>query len=129
MNKIKNMVDLAMKKANLDRFSFAQMTSNHDGKTSGSGTMGVLTIGVGLLTFLMGSIHFMVSADSTIMLQSIALISIGTALLGYRKSKGGNVTKDAVTPPHDKFVEQPVENKLPIHTEEDMSGGDEPLNS
>ena len=117
MNKIKNMVNAAMKKANLDRFSFAQMTSNSDGKTSGSGTMGVLTMTVGLLTFLIGTIHFIVVKDSTIMMQSIAIIGIGTGLLGYRKSKDGKVTKDAVTAPHDEY------------TPEDESGGDEPLNS
>jgi len=114
MKKIKNIVNAALKKANLDRFSFAQMTSNSDGKTSGSGAMGVFTIGVGLLTFLMGAIHFLAIKDSTIMMQSIAIIGIGTGLLGYRKSKDGKVTRDAVTAPHDEFTDEP---------------GDEPLNS
>lgn len=114
MKNIKNIVDATLKKSNLDRFSFAQMTSNSvDGKTSGSGVCGVFTIGMGLLTFLMGAIHFLFINDSTIMMQSIVIIGIGTGLLGYRKSKGGKVTKDAVTAPHDEF------------TPED----DEPLNS
>ena len=126
MNKIKNMVDVAMKKANLDRFSFAQMTSNSDGKTSGSGTMGVLTIAVGLLTFLMGAVKVLAFAGTgQIMTQSIVIITIGSGLLGYRKSKDGKVTKDAVTAPHDEFHPEPMEPN-----DYDMSGGDEgPLNS
>lgn len=126
MKKIKNLVNAALKKANLDRFSFAQMTSNSDGKTSGSGSMGVFIIAVGLITFLMGAIHFLVVKEGTIMMQSIVIISIGTGLLGYRKSKDGKVTRDAVTAPHDEFTDEPAEP-------EDMSGGDDgpiiPLNS
>lgn len=112
MNKIKNMVNAAMKKANLDRFSLAQMTSNSDGKTSGSGTMGVLTITVGLLTFIMGAVHDLaLGGTGSIMTQSIIVISLGTGLLGYRKSKDGMVTKDAVTPPHDEFHPEPGDDK------------------
>lgn len=111
-----------MKKNSIEKFSFAQMTSNSvDGKTSGSGTMGVLTIGVGLLTFIAGTVHFMVSNDSTIMLQSTALISIGTALLGYRKSKGSTLTKEAVA---EQEEAKPI---VHVEVEEDMSGGDEEM--
>ena len=122
MKQIKNLVNNALKKANLDRFSFAQMTSNSDGKTSGSGSMGVFTIAVGLLTFLMGATN-VIFFDGTgmIMTQSIVIITIGTGLLGYRKSKDGKVTKDAVTAPHDEYTED-----TPV---DDMSGGDEQLNS
>lgn len=73
----------------LNQFSFAQMTSNGNGKTSGSGTMGVLTIVVGCLSFLIGVLHFSMAKDATpdIMIYSTGVITIGAGLLGYRKSK------------------------------------------
>lgn len=77
--------------AAIDKFSFAQMTSNTDGKTSGSGTMGVLICAVGTLCFLLGSIDKMfINKDVDIITQSIIFVGIGAALLGYRKSKDGS---------------------------------------
>ena len=75
---------------NLDhsKFSIAQMTSNSNGKTSGSGTMGVLMCTVGTLCFLIGCIDkVFISKDVDVITQSIVFVGIGTALLGYRKSK------------------------------------------
>lgn len=66
----------------INKFSFAQMTSNSDGKTSASGTMGVLICTVGSICFLYGSI----TKDSDILLQSVVFTGIGAGLLGYRKS-------------------------------------------
>lgn len=82
MDKLKKMVDI-------NKFSFAQMTSNTTGKTSASGTMGVFTISIGLITFVMGSVDYFIDANNDIMVQSIILIGIGAGLLGYRKSKDG----------------------------------------
>ena len=74
-------------KSSIDRFSFAQMTSNSDGKTSGSGTMGVLVCTVGSLVFLLGAIDKMfLSKDIDILNQAIVFTLIGAGLLGYRKS-------------------------------------------
>ena len=73
---------------NINKFSFPQMTSNKDGKTSGSGTMGVLICTVGTLCFLLGALDTAFITNSTdIMLQSIIFVGIGAALLGYRKGK------------------------------------------
>jgi hypothetical protein len=73
---------------NVNRFSFAQMTSNSDGKTSGSGTMGVFICFIGSLAFLAGVVGSLTS-DKTpdIMMQAIIFTGIGAGLLGYRKSK------------------------------------------
>lgn len=72
---------------NIDRFSFAQMTSNSDGKTSGSGTMGVLICAVGSLCFLLGCVDKMfIGKDIDILNQAIVFTLIGAGLLGYRKS-------------------------------------------
>jgi hypothetical protein len=64
------------------------MTSNSNGKTSSSGTMGVYVILIGGLCFLLGSIDKMfLNKDIDVMTQSIIFTGIGAALLGYRKSK------------------------------------------
>ena len=74
--------------ADINKFSFAQMTSNSDGKTSGSGTMGILICTVGAICFLMGCVDKMfISKDMDVITQSIVFVGIGSALLGYRKSK------------------------------------------
>lgn len=76
--------------ADMNKFSFSQMTSNSDGKTSGSGTMGILICTVGSICFLMGCLDKMfVSKDMDVITQSIVFVGIGSALLGYRKSKDG----------------------------------------
>jgi hypothetical protein len=74
-------------KSAINKFSFAQMTSNSDGKTSGSGTMGVLICTVGAICFLMGCIDKMfIGKDIDILNQAIIFTLIGAGLLGYRKS-------------------------------------------
>jgi len=67
----------------INRFSFAQMTSNSNGKTSASGTMGVLICTIGSISFLYGSLI----RDNEILLQTVVFTGIGAGLLGYRKSQ------------------------------------------
>ncbi len=72
----------------MNKFSFAQMTSNSDGKTSGSGTLGAIAGFAGVLGFLYGAVDYsFMSKDGTIMSQSIIVLTIGAGLLGYRKSR------------------------------------------
>lgn len=79
----------------INKFSFSQMTSNSDGKTSGSGTMGILICTIGTLCFLLGAIDKMFITKTTdIMIQSIIFVGIGAALLGYRKSKSHVITEE-----------------------------------
>ena len=82
----------------INKFSFSQMTSNSDGKTSGSGTMGVLICTVGSLCFLLGTIDkLFVTGSIDVITQSIIFVGIGATLLGYRKSKATPVTADDTT--------------------------------
>ena len=79
-----------------EKFSFGQMTSNDNGKTSGTGTMGILITTVGSIGFIFGCIDKMwLSKTTDILSQSIFLVGIGAGLLGYRKSQAGiNNTQD-----------------------------------
>jgi len=74
----------------INSFSFAQMTSNSSGKTSASGTMGVLICIVGCFSFIWG----VASKQTEVLTQSVIVIGMGTGLLGYRKSKDGGIEKD-----------------------------------
>ena len=79
----------------MSKFSFSQMTSNSDGKTSGSGTMGILICTVGAICFLLGAVDKMfVSKNIDVMTQSILFVGIGAGLLGYRKSKDARTVKE-----------------------------------
>lgn len=71
----------------IEYFSFAQMTSNSkDGKTSASGTMGILICTIGTLCFLIGCIDkVFINKDIDIISQSIIFVGIGASLLGLRK--------------------------------------------
>jgi hypothetical protein len=74
--------------SDIEKFSFSQMTSNSNGKTSSSGTMGVLICTIGSFCFLLGTFDKMFfGKDVDILIQSIIFVGIGAALLGYRKSK------------------------------------------
>lgn len=76
----------------IERFSFAQMTSNESGKTSGSGTMGVLICTVGTLCFFMGCIDAMfITGKIDILTQTVVFVGLGVALLGVRKVSGPDV--------------------------------------
>lgn len=78
----------------MERFSFAQLTSNSDGKTSGSGTAGLYIVFIGGVCFFLGCVDKMFLDKSVdILTQSIILVSIGATLLGYRKSKDSGVTE------------------------------------
>lgn len=70
----------------MNRFSFAQMTSNSDGKTSGSGTCGVFIIIISCLCFCYGCFEFHYSGKADIMMYATGNIALGAGLLGYRKS-------------------------------------------
>lgn len=75
-----------VKKTYSSKFSFAEMTSNTNGKTSGSGTAGLLIILIGALSFITGVILIVAGKDDhDVLIQSIAIIYAGAALLGVRK--------------------------------------------
>jgi hypothetical protein len=85
-------------KAMIDRFSFAQMTSNENGKTSASGTMGVVICIIGTLCFFLGCVDKMfLNKDIDVITQSIIFVGIGAGLLGYRKSRTAVDRKEVVS--------------------------------
>jgi hypothetical protein len=85
-------------KSMMDRFSFAQMTSNENGKTSASGTMGILICFVGTLCFFLGCVDKMfLNKDIDVITQSIIFVGIGAGLLGFRKSRTAVDKKEVVS--------------------------------
>lgn len=78
------------------------MTSNDTGKTSGSGTVGIVISFIGGLCFLLGSIDKMfLSGTVDILTQSIVVIGIGVGLLGYRKGVSANPVSKESGPTND----------------------------
>jgi hypothetical protein len=73
---------------NIQKFSFAEMTSNSSGKTSGSGTAGLYIVFLGGLCFVLGCVDkVFIGKDIDVITQAIIYTGIGATLLGYRKSK------------------------------------------
>lgn len=82
----------------INKFSFAQMTSNSDGKTSGSGTMGILICTVGTLCFLLGCIDkLFINNDIDVITQSLIFVGIGAGMLGFRKSQEKHINAAKAT--------------------------------
>ena len=74
--------------ANIEKWSLAEATSNSDGKSSGSGTAGILIVFVSCLGFLLGVYdHIWGTKTSDVMIESLAFCGVGAGLLGYRKGK------------------------------------------
>ena len=80
-------------KCDINKFVWQQLLSNSDGKTSASGTAGILCVLVGLAGFLFGVEEMWRHGNADTMTQSIIVVSIGAGLLGYRKSHDGNLSK------------------------------------
>ncbi len=92
-------------KPNMSKFSWAELFSNTDGKTSGSGFVGVVICLVGTLCFFMGCIDRMfISKEIDILTQSIVFVGIGATLLGVRKVR--STSKTSNTSEIEKGIEQ-----------------------
>lgn len=75
---------------NINKFSFGEMTSNNNGKTSVTSTSGAYIIFIGGICFVLGCIDKMFINNSVdIINQSIMVITIGAALLGVKNITGG----------------------------------------
>lgn len=87
-------------KPNISKFSWAELFSNSDGKTSGSGFVGVIICLVGTLCFFLGCIDKMfVSKGIDIITQSIVFVGIGATLLGARKFMGTKIKNQTTEEP------------------------------
>ena len=70
---------------NISKFSFGEMTSNDNGKTSVTSTSGAYVIFIGGICFILGCIDKMFFSSSIdIVNQSIMFTTIGAALLGVK---------------------------------------------
>ncbi len=87
---------------NISKFSWAELFSNDNGKTSGTAFVGIIVSLVGTLCFFMGCIDKMfVGHTLDIVTQSIVLVGIGATLLGVRKvvsSKNGDAVQETEEP-------------------------------
>lgn len=69
-------------KQNMSKFSFAELTSSSDGKTSPSATMGCLIVVTGCIGFILGIVSKIQTGNTgEILMYSVAVITAGSALL------------------------------------------------
>lgn len=81
----------------IKKWSFGEMTSNTDGKTSVTSTSGFIIVVVGTLSFLLGVIDRMfIDKSMDVINQAVAFTMIGAALIGYKNYTG---TKKSDTKP------------------------------
>jgi hypothetical protein len=74
-----------LKIGDLSKFSFSEMTSNNNGKTSATSTAGIYIIAIGGICFLLGCIDKMfLDKSADIINQAVVFTSIGAALLGVK---------------------------------------------
>lgn len=79
------------------KFSLAEMTSNSMGKTSASGTMGIIICTTGTLCFLLGCLDkIFLTHEIDVITQSIIFVGIGASMLTYSKSQE-KLLKDIIT--------------------------------
>lgn len=99
-------------KLDINKFSFPQMVSNSDGKTSSSGFCGVFLVVTGVLCFIYGCFEFHSSGKADIMMYSSANILSGIGLLGYRKSVDKTSIENGQNP-SSKKEQNSSENVIP----------------
>lgn len=96
--------------ANIKKFSFGEMTSNNNGKTSATSTAGLYIILIGGLSFFLGVIDKMfIDKSIDIINQAVMFTTIGAALLGVKNVMGA---KNAEVTPTDTPVEPEEEQPL-----------------
>ncbi len=81
---------MALNVYNKNKFNLAEIFNNTDGKTSGSGFIGVVSGSVASLCFLIATIGYLFKLTWTIdvMSQCVFMLGISAALLGVRKFTG-----------------------------------------
>jgi len=79
-------------RVNIQKFSLPEAVANSNGKTSGSATCGMFMIFVGTICFFVGTFK----SDPNTLIQSLALVSLGTSLVAINKL---NPTKDTTNTP------------------------------
>jgi len=84
---------------NMQKFSWSEMVSNGNGKTSGTAFAGLVISLVGTTCFLLGCIEkIFISTSIDVISQSIVFVGIGTSLLGLRKYVDSKNPSQSETP-------------------------------
>lgn len=82
-----------MKIGDIQKWSFGEMTSNPDGKSSVTSTTGFIIAMVGCLSFLLGVIDKMfIDKSMDVINQAVMFTTIGAALIGYKNYTGHKVS-------------------------------------
>jgi len=104
---------------NAEKFSFGQLTSNSNGKTSATGSAGLYIIALGGICFVLGCIDKMfLNQNVDIITQSIIFVGIGAGLLGYRKSKQSQENVTEVVETVEESAEDQIETTEEVKPEE-----------
>ena len=75
--------------SNISKFSFAEIFSNENGKSSGTAFCGIIICLTGSLCFLLGCIDKMFFSNTIdIITQTIIFVGIGATLMGVRRLAG-----------------------------------------
>jgi uncharacterized membrane-anchored protein len=78
----------------IKKWSFGEMTSNPDGKTSVTSTSGFIIVIVGSLSFLLGVVDKMfIDKSIDVITQAITFTLIGASLIGVKNYIGGKITQ------------------------------------
>jgi len=85
---------------NISKFSWAELFSNDNGKTSGTAFCGIVICLSGTFCFVLGCIDKMFLTSSIdIITQSILFVGIGAGLLGVRKVVGSKSSSESTPEP------------------------------
>lgn len=99
--------------SNVSKFSFHEIFSNNDGKSSGTAFVGVIVSLVGTLCFFLGCIDKMwITHTVDVITQSIVLVGIGAALLGVRKVVSSKTPSESNPANGDVPMDTPVDKPL-----------------
>lgn len=78
----------------IKKFSFGEMTSNQDGKTSVTSTSGFIIVIIGSLSFLLGVVDKMfIDKSMDVINQAVAFTLIGASLIGVKNYVNGQVSR------------------------------------
>lgn len=107
-----------IKLGNIGKFSFGEMTSNSNGKTSATSTAGLYIIAIGGICFFLGCIGKLYMKDSLdVISQSIIFTGVGATLLGVKNVYNGKTKtfmEDSDTQPVEEKTETEVKEPDPV---------------
>ena len=89
----------------MHEFSWSELFSNGDGKTSGTAFCGIIISMIGSFCFLLGCIDKMfISTSIDVISQSIVFVGLGSGLLGLRKFVDSKKSSDEPTSTDEELI-------------------------